>query len=340
MKTLRLIVPALTLAFAGSAMAADVNTYRPGQVYAAAPMPSADVCAMQCSGTAQCYGWNFLRSGNPDGSGMCELNATSAAAVGHPYAISGSNGGRTYGASNVVRGQSRTFRIGNPQAAMPAAPVIAARAQTAPQRRAAPAPVVRKRTYAPQTRPQGPAPAPQARPQPRPAPAAEQMSLTQQQAMQIAAKQNAARAAAPAQARAATPQTPQLQQASTPRRPAAAPQTPYARAPMPPQAAAAQAGYPAARPQPQMMQPQPAPRAPLYGSLYDAPVADGPSSGQAVAAFGRRLNRAKAAAAQKSVTPPMLSETTPVDPNAPVSTAAPVKPVEKSSLEMAGPAPR
>jgi len=45
MKFLRLSSTAavLTIAFAGPAMAADVNTYRPGQVYAASPMPNADV---------------------------------------------------------------------------------------------------------------------------------------------------------------------------------------------------------------------------------------------------------------------------------------------------------
>ena len=358
MKFLRLTVPALTIAFAGSAMAADFNTYRPGQVYAASPMPNADVCAMQCSGTAQCYGWNFLRSGNPDGSGICELNATSAAAVGHPYAVSGDNGGRTYGASNVVQGQSRTFRIGNPQAAMPAAPVMKARATPPPQRRNVPAPVVRKRTFAPAA---PAAPRPQARrPQPKPAAApAPQMTLTQQQAIQIAAKQKSAGRPAAPEARPMPASRARVQPAATPRIPAAAPRAPFAGAPMQarpaqsrapqPAARAPMGGYPHTRPQaqrrpqqhPQMMQaPAPAPQPNLYGSLYDSPIADGPTSGQAVAAFGRRMARAKAATAPKSVTPPMLSETKLADPNAPVATAVPVKPVETSGLEMAGPAPQ
>ena len=368
MKFLRLSSTAavLTIAFAGPAMAADVNTYRPGQVYAASPMPNADVCAMQCSGTAQCYGWNFLRSGNPDGSGICELNATGAAAVGHPYAVSGDNGGRTYGASNVVRGQSRTFRIGSPQAAMPASPVVRARAATPPQRRNMPAPVVRKRTYAPAanaaSRPAAPQAARAAAPRPQTKPAATptpQMTLTQQQAMQIAAKQDAARRAASApKARPIPAARLHVQPAATPRIPSAAPRAPYAGHRMPPRGAqpvraplpsarSAAAAYQQARPEtrqrPQVM-PMPAqapvPPSNLYGSLYDAPVGQGPTSGQAVAAFGRRIAKAKAKAAPQSITPPMMSETKPADPNAPVSTAVPVKPVETSGLEMAGPSPQ
>lgn len=385
MKALRLILPVLpvlTLSFAASAHAADVNTYRPGQVYAATHAQNAGICEMQCSGTAQCYGWNFLRSGNPNGSGMCELNATSAAAVGHPYAISGDNGGRTLGASNIVQGQSRTFRIGNPEAARPVMrpaprPVV----QAAPQRRPVTAPVIRKRTFAPsgqtqaQARPQ--APARPAAPQTRQAAASNpaNLTLTQQQALQIAAKEK--KAASAAQARPAAPQA-RLQQASVPRRPVAPARPAYGQphpaaqmqqpmerpmqprpqmqmparpqqAPMPqmqqrpagypqaPQAPRAQAPMPQA-PRPQAPQPSPQPN--LYGSLYDIPVAKGPSSGQVMTALGNRMNRAKAKAAAKSPTPPLYSQRTPVSPNAPVSTAAPVKPVQQSGLQMAGPAPQ
>ncbi len=353
MKTLRLLIPALALAVASPVMAADVNTYRPGKVYAASPMPSADVCALQCSGTAQCYGWNFLRSGNPDGSGICELNASSAAAVGHPYAVSGDNGGRSYGASNVVQGQSRTFRIGNPQAARPVtmpakaasprihtgnASVQNARIQNAPMRRPATnAPVIRKRTFAPAA--QAAASRPQAvRPRQPQAPAP-QMTLTQQQALQMAAKTR----------RPTAPQMrPQMQQAGSPRvhpastprtQPGATPQSPYNR----PQAAPHnQSGYPKAAPA-RPIQAAPAPRPNLYGSLYDAPVAQGPSSGQAVSALGRRIARAKAGQAKaspKSVTPPLYADRPASAPDAPIATAAPVKAIKRSGLEMAGPSPQ
>lgn len=376
MTNFRFIIPVLTLAMASPVMAADVNTYRPGQPYAVSQMPSADVCAMQCSGDAQCYGWNFMQSRAPNGSGVCELNSSSAAPVRHPFAVSGDNGGRSFGASNVVQGKTRTFRIGNPQAAMPAQAtpqaMQSARIQAAPQRRRVEAPVVRKRTFAP------------AQTQEQPRQAARPQNPNMQRAVQTPAQAQMQRQAHP-QMRAPQ-QAPQNLPASTPRRPAAMPRAPYgqmqarpqmqrpqnmrpqavtpparpatapqpqaapharpqAAAPRPPVPAQAQIGYPQAAPMPAPMAPAPAPKNDLYGSLYDVP--EGPTSGQAVAAFGRRMAGARAAQAkaQGKAAPkaPLYSERPAENPNAPIATAAkaaPVKPINRTGLEMAGPAPR
>jgi len=327
LSSLRLIVAASALSLAAPVFAADINTYRAGQTYSANTTSSPQTCALQCSGDAQCYGWNFLRTGAPNGSGVCELNANVANAVGHPFAISGDNGGRSYGASSVVRGQARTYRIGNPEAARPQMQTKAAPTNliSAERRRVAP-PVVRKRTFAPV------APNAQMRPQPQPTlPRTQQARPMATQQRPHQPQMQRARAHAPQQHMAPQTRDPRLQQASTPRR--VAPQNapvqarPQAqRQQIPPQAYPQRPNQAQHQSQPMAQsQQQRAPKAPnLFGSLYDVPK--GPSAGQAVATLGRRKAAAMAqvkAAAQ--------------NPDLPMPTAVPTTPVSRETLEMAGP---
>lgn len=158
-----------SLALSTSAFAADVNSYRNGGAYLSSPAIAPAMCESQCAGDAQCRSWNFLRSGNPNMVGMCELNSHIGTTAPHPFAISGSsNKSQTYGA-NLVQGRTNVTRIGDPVTVVPQSQVRA-RTLTASTRPTArqvphqnsgiPATITRQRSFtpSPQTRRQPVAP--------------------------------------------------------------------------------------------------------------------------------------------------------------------------------------
>ena len=150
----RLLAPIAMIAVCGPSFAVDQNSYRPGKVYASNIVPAPQTCALQCTGDAQCYGWNYIPRSPANQSGICELTSDNVSAVSHPYAISGDNGGRSIGSSIIVQGQSTTHRIGTPESARPHVQVQHQAQQSinyaAPHRRPVQAPTVRQRVYAPQ----------------------------------------------------------------------------------------------------------------------------------------------------------------------------------------------
>ncbi|WP_017930136.1 PAN/Apple domain-containing protein [Robiginitomaculum antarcticum] len=112
--------------------ASDLNTYRSGQIYAATPAPSAQICEMQCAGDAQCRGWNFLPSRAVNHAGRCELNATSGLAMSHPYAQSGAAlVAQPAARGRLIQAGTHTTQIGRPVPTAP--PVIRRQVRIAPR---------------------------------------------------------------------------------------------------------------------------------------------------------------------------------------------------------------
>lgn len=108
------------------AAAMDPGTYRPGMAYDSITSKDPSMCEAQCSGDAQCRGWNFVKI-NPNAPiGVCEFNAQAAAPVPSTYSISGENSSAVRSAT-IIPGRSNTVRVGNMSA--PAAQ------QTSPKRR-------------------------------------------------------------------------------------------------------------------------------------------------------------------------------------------------------------
>ena len=103
---------AIVTAFALPALAADTGTYRPGQPYLAVPASSPDQCEQQCSGDAQCKGWNFVSIQRPPQT-ICEFNARGASPVPHPMSISGENSS-AHDSPRITPIGYRTTRIGKP----------------------------------------------------------------------------------------------------------------------------------------------------------------------------------------------------------------------------------
>ena len=107
------------------AWAADLGTYRPGQVYHATSVPGAGICESACAGDAQCAGWNYVKPA-PQAAGVCELQSTVGAPVSSAISISGlGNASSTALAPNVVRGQTNTVRVGTAPAVAPKTTVSA-----------------------------------------------------------------------------------------------------------------------------------------------------------------------------------------------------------------------
>lgn len=135
MRYSRLIFGSALSLFALPVLAAEPGTYRPGTPYYSTQATSADICERQCSGDAQCKGWNFIAVNPNAANGVCEFNSTDAAPVPSDISISGSNGVTSY-SRRVARGGTSTVRVGSPVTAptrrtAPAKPanVIAARTQ-------------------------------------------------------------------------------------------------------------------------------------------------------------------------------------------------------------------
>ncbi len=96
---------------AGRSWAADIGTYRPGQVYHSVTASSPGQCAAQCQGDAQCKGWNFVRPRSAARTGVCEFNAVAAAPVVSDVSVSGENvSART--SPHLVQAGTRTVRVG------------------------------------------------------------------------------------------------------------------------------------------------------------------------------------------------------------------------------------
>ena len=93
------------------AFAADLGTYRPGTPYNSAVAAGADVCDSQCSGDAQCRGWNYVKP-NPQAAGICEFMSTVSAPISSQISISGENISAAPFSSRVTSGATNTIRVG------------------------------------------------------------------------------------------------------------------------------------------------------------------------------------------------------------------------------------
>ena len=178
----------LSLIAAPTAFAADVGTYRPGIAYDSITAASPDLCDAQCSGDAQCRGWNFVKVNPQAPIGVCEFNAQAAAPVPSPYSVSGENSSAIRSAT-IIPGRSNTVRVGNMSPASVTPPTITRPSPTrrvvreaVPQQRAPQSAVHRRpASPAPITRPMTPE-------------AMQNLSLTEQQNLQ---RQKAQRPNAP-----------------------------------------------------------------------------------------------------------------------------------------------
>ena len=99
----------LTTLLSAPAFAADLGTYRPGSPYHSVVAPGADVCESQCSGDAQCKGWNYVKV-NPRAPGVCEFNSKSVSPIESAISISGAGG--VSAAPNLLQGNTKTIRVG------------------------------------------------------------------------------------------------------------------------------------------------------------------------------------------------------------------------------------
>lgn len=102
----------LSTVFSTAAFAADPGTYRPGMAYGSVPASEPGICEAQCSGDAQCRGWNFVKVNPRLQTGVCEFNAQDAAPVPSPYSISGDNRALPRSAA-IIPGRSNTVRVGD-----------------------------------------------------------------------------------------------------------------------------------------------------------------------------------------------------------------------------------
>ncbi|NNC37804.1 MAG: hypothetical protein HKO02_10140 [Hyphomonadaceae bacterium] len=115
----------LSQSLAMSAVAADQNTYRPGQAYLKTAANSHEVCAQQCQGDAQCRGWNFVRPNPRTATGICEFNARVATPVRSAISVSGEVMTSVDSLmSRAIPAGTRTRRVGTPtvEARKPATP--------------------------------------------------------------------------------------------------------------------------------------------------------------------------------------------------------------------------
>lgn len=131
-----------------NAFAAETGTYRPGEAYHSVTASSPSQCAAQCSGDAQCKGWNFIRPRQMSRTGVCEFNARSVTPVPSPVSVSGNNATARM-SSRIIPAGTNTVRVGTRPAltavkAVPqkvvsrSVPVMRHSLDTQPSRRAAP----------------------------------------------------------------------------------------------------------------------------------------------------------------------------------------------------------
>ena len=107
---------ALSTLLSAPAFAADLGTYRPGSPYHSVVAPGADVCDSQCSGDAQCKGWNYVKV-NPRAPGVCEFNSKSVSPIESAISISGPGG--MSAAPNLMQGNTNTVRVGTSTRSVP-----------------------------------------------------------------------------------------------------------------------------------------------------------------------------------------------------------------------------
>ena len=93
------------------AFAADLGTYRPGAPYHSVAAPGADVCDSQCSGDAQCRGWNYVKP-NPRAPGICEFLSSVSAPIASQISISGVNAAAAPYSPRLTAGGTNTIRVG------------------------------------------------------------------------------------------------------------------------------------------------------------------------------------------------------------------------------------
>lgn len=175
-----------SLLLAPASFAADRGTYRPGMAYDSIRATDAGICEAQCSGDAQCKGWNFVTVNPNAGQGVCEFNAQDAAPVPSPISISGTNA-PSYRSATVIPGRSNTVRVGTPDAPTLSAPSPTRRVVREPVPQAMP---TRNASF---KRPVNPADM-------------QNLSLTEQQNLQRRTRQNSTPLAGSAPTRPTSPQ--------------------------------------------------------------------------------------------------------------------------------------
>jgi len=102
-----------TILLASPAFAADIGVYRPGIPYGSAVAGSADVCDRQCSGDAQCRGWNYVKT-NPRAPGVCEFLSSVSTPIPSKISISGEGFGSGLVSPSLTAGGTNTIRVGTP----------------------------------------------------------------------------------------------------------------------------------------------------------------------------------------------------------------------------------
>ena len=313
------------LMISSSAFAADQNTYRPGHAYLKAAANSFEACEQQCSGDAQCRGWNFVRPNPRSQTGICEFNERAATPVRSAISVSGEISTSVDPLmSRAIPAGARTRRVGTPEAPAKAQqrptnvkrmPVPTTRRTGQPTTHTRPVPqnqnVRQSRTYgggspAPTAQSRAVAPAPTGQMTPQQQHYRQQFLLEQQRARQFRAQQQAALRRQQQLANPHMGPRPQM----GPQMPAQQQMAPQQSGPqMPaPQMAPQMAPRPAGAPQ---LSTGPMVQKSLYGSLHDD------------------LTKNMTPVARPSTAPDNLN-----NPDAPVSTsrAAPTKPVQTAPL--------
>jgi len=96
-------------------IAAQQNTYRPGNAYLKTVASDYRQCAWQCQGDAACRGWNFIRPHTQTASGICEFNAQASLPISSPVSISGEIRTEIDALmSRAVHKGANTVRVGTP----------------------------------------------------------------------------------------------------------------------------------------------------------------------------------------------------------------------------------
>jgi len=93
------------------AYAADLGTYRPGTPYSTTIAQGADICDNQCTGDAQCRGWNYVKP-NPKAQGVCEFLSTVSSPISSQISISGESASATRVSPRLQVGSTNTIRVG------------------------------------------------------------------------------------------------------------------------------------------------------------------------------------------------------------------------------------
>ncbi len=98
---------------ASPAFAADLGVYRPGTPYNSTVASSAEICDHQCSGDAQCRGWNYVKP-NPRAPGVCEFLSSVSTPIASQISISGEGFSSRGVSPSLTAGGTNTVRVGTP----------------------------------------------------------------------------------------------------------------------------------------------------------------------------------------------------------------------------------